>query len=132
MVFERCVFESYDHCYDTLIRLKMNPSEARELVDHEKEHFDRALALGYTPIYVCYILADTIPSIIGMTDFVGRVPEGLDMIDILMAPSQPSEDDIALATKIRSLLQSSCPSHNHLYPTNGPILLSPQQRYTYR
>ena len=95
-------YDTYEECLGTLRRLKARDSTVLPILEHEKAHFEKALELGYNPQYGIHMIVDCPPAILaGFVDFKGRVPEGQDMMDILLAPEQPGEDDLKLVEEIK-------------------------------
>lgn len=75
--------------------------EILPILDHEKAHFQKAMELGYNPLYGIRMVVDSPPIILtGFVDFKERVPQGEDMVKILLAPENPSEDDLKLVERI--------------------------------
>jgi len=106
MAAENSTYKDYEDCLSTLVRMGSNKQDIIELLDHEKEHFEKAVELGYKPKYGIRMVPDAPPLVIaGYIDFEGKVPEGQDMIDILLAPKQPGPDDLNLAEKIQAELR---------------------------
>ena len=100
---ENVRFRSYDHCMDVLVRMGAGKTEVEELLSHERGHYEMAVKLGYKPIYGIRMVPDSPPLVLaGYIDFEGAVPQGQDMIDILMAPTVPGEDDMKLAKRIEN------------------------------
>ena len=103
MTAENVTYRTYDECLNNLVKLGTDRAEAVELLDHERAHFRKSIDLGYAPLYGICMIVDAPPVIIaGFIDFEGRVPQGQDMIDILLAPKNPGADDLSLVEKIRA------------------------------
>lgn len=86
-------------------------AEVEEIIIHEKAHFEKARSLGYDPVYQVFGLVDqqgdpnnTIVDAY-QVDYNGRRPTGEDLIEILLAPKIPSEDDLELANRTRKSLE---------------------------
>jgi len=100
---ENVRFRSYDHCLDTLVRMGADRLDVENLLGHERGHYEKAVELGFKPIYGIWLVPDFPPLILaGYIDFEGAVPQGQDMIDILMAPTVSREDDIKLVKRIEN------------------------------
>ncbi|MBS3096962.1 hypothetical protein J4480_06010 [Candidatus Woesearchaeota archaeon] len=103
MAVEIVTYESYDKCFESLTRMGADMETLRRILEHEKRHFEKAVRLGYNPLYGIRMVVDSPPAILaGYVEFDGRVPIGQDMIDILLAPDKPSPDDLKLVGKILS------------------------------
>lgn len=99
-------YKTYKDVYGALTRMRANPVEVTALLDHERQHFEKARRLGYQPIYGVRMVPDFPPIIdFGFIGFEGKKPVGQDMIDILLAPDTPGEDDLILAGRIQSELE---------------------------
>jgi|SRR3989344_7248210 len=96
-------YATYEDCFKSLTRMNANPDEIVECLDHEKQHFDKAKELGYQPVYGVKMVPEFPPIIdFYFIDFKDKKPVGQDMIDILLAPDQPGENDLKLVDRIRS------------------------------
>jgi len=101
MAVEKIHFGSYDEHFTFLKdKCMFSISEAREIIDHEREHYLKAKELGYSPIYAAYAVIDSpMAHIASLVDFNEDVsPE--DMIKICLAPKKPSIDDKKLAARL--------------------------------
>ncbi len=102
MAVKTIIYKTYGECRNSFLSSAL---DFEETLDHEREHFDKAVALGYNPVYGFRVILDFPPVILaGLVDFEGRVPEGQDLIDICLAPKNPGEHDHSLAEKTRSEL----------------------------
>ena len=104
------LFEDYDDCFRSLTRMGADPADVASSLDHEKQHFEKAMQLGYKPSYGVRMVPDFPPLIdFFFIEFEGEKPSGQDMIDILLAPDKPGYHDRELAERIKSNLASTKP-----------------------
>ncbi len=87
-------------------------AEVEEIIVHERAHFEMARSLGYDPVYQVFGLIDsngdpnnTIVDAY-QVDYRGKRPIGDDLIKILLAPKDPSREDIDNADKARKTLEN--------------------------
>ena len=96
MVVEELSFKTPDVCWEALKGMGFNGSEYHRIIEHERNHYDKAVELGYDPL-CCVIISrrdGRPPKLLGaVVDFFGHYPIGQDMIDILLAPDCPSDFD---------------------------------------
>lgn len=105
MPFQDVTYESYEDCFRSLTRMGVDERDVIESLDHEKQHFEKAKELGYNPVYGVRMIPDFPPPIdFYFIDWEGKEPKGQDRIDILLAPDQPSGNDLKLVEMIRSSL----------------------------
>jgi hypothetical protein len=103
MGFELVPYDSFEDCRARLLRMGVDETHLDYILEHERAHYEKALELGYKPILQIIMLPDFPPIVDGgRIDFDGKVPQRMDMIDILLAPTYPGDDDFELAEKIRS------------------------------
>jgi len=96
-------FETYHECKDFFIARGIKKRSIEYFLAHERYHFNKALELGYIPLYGISCIVDFPPIILaGFVQFEGRIPQGHDMIDILLSPKHPSPDDISQANQLES------------------------------
>ena len=92
MAIENVRYRTPDECREALWRMGSRDPEDYRTVAHEGAHFNKAVELGYSPVCGIRMSVDRPPIVIcGFVDFEGPVPEGQDMIDILMAPNPPGQ-----------------------------------------
>ena len=105
MPMKECFYESYEACFRSLTKMGKDPEDVTFSLDHEKQHFEKAVQLGYAPKYGVRMVLDFPPIIehyfIGFED---KEPSGQDMIDIFLAPDEPGKNDVEMAEKIRKEL----------------------------
>lgn len=94
-------FDRYDAFQEKLLTLNIDEEERNFILEHERQHFDRAVELGYQPFYLInYEMGPPQEIYYYGIDFKGKKPTGKHLGDILLAPDMPSFHDIEMAKKI--------------------------------
>lgn len=95
------IFTNYQ-AYLEFLRDKTVCEDPNYVANHERQHLERALALGYSAHYGARIVGNDFPHILieGFVDFPEIKPTNNHLIEILLAPDKPSEDDLRLANDL--------------------------------
>ncbi|MEK6860072.1 MAG: hypothetical protein AABX54_04630 [Nanoarchaeota archaeon] len=84
-------------------------TEIEELIVHERAHFERAKQLRYTPLYALstYTIENPLNVLILFNGviFSEKNPTDRHMIKILLAPRDPSEDDLYVSRRLKRELK---------------------------
>jgi hypothetical protein len=101
MPIETARFSTYESYLAHLQKTDEAPN-ALFIADHEREHFEAALRLGYRPIYALqHFTNDPSKPFTFAIDFIEKEPTSVDMIAICLAPREPSEGDLELVAQLR-------------------------------
>jgi|SRR3989338_2801037 len=91
-------FESDENFINFLLKLNKRNRYIRKVLEHEKEHLNKARELGYDS-QLAVVVWDTMPPILlaETIEYVGAKPTLQDQIKIALAPQKPSKADYRLA-----------------------------------
>jgi hypothetical protein len=91
------IFEDYQEYLDFL-RDSTTCTDPIFTANHEKEHLEEAQRLGYRTVYGAYFIGNDFPHpfIAGFVDFPDKLPGKGDLVKILFAPKEPSDDDLEI------------------------------------
>jgi|TARA_Y100000310_G_scaffold306311_1_gene347339 hypothetical protein len=100
-------FETYERFLNYLTKCRDNETlnvdeTPTEAADHERAHIEKAEALGYTPVYAVRIFtSDGLTPVDIFVDFPNEEPTDSHLIEICLAPENPSEGDLEIVQKLR-------------------------------
>ena len=104
MGFSKKEYPTYKEYKKALLECRISKDWALELAEHERDHFEKARELGYSPIYVSHIIPDTIDIVYGEVDWPEK-ESPQDLIVICLAPKKPGEEDITYARRSLNLIK---------------------------
>ena len=95
-------FNDYNNYLDFL-KNKTTCDDPVYTANHERQHLEKATALGYDSIYGAKIVGNDFPHIFlyAFVDFPSTKPTSEHLIEILLAPDTPGEHDLKLVSKLR-------------------------------